>query len=142
MYKILTLMTLICIYTYTLIAQNLNIEIEGIRNDIGLIRLAFFSNEEQFKSETPIFEKIIESSNSKDGHLSITYNDIKPGQYGIALLHDEDKNGKMTYSLCIPSEGFGFSNYSHKGLTKPSFIDFCFIYGNSEKTIKIRVKYI
>jgi uncharacterized protein (DUF2141 family) len=42
-------------------------------------------------------------------------------------LDDENSTGKMEYNMFgIPREGFGFSNYYHKGLLKPHFDAFSF----------------
>ncbi|MDD4150792.1 MAG: DUF2141 domain-containing protein, partial [Bacteroidales bacterium] len=74
--------------------------------------------------------------------INVSYIDIKPGQYGIALLDDENNDKQMNYSFFIPTEGFGFSNYYATGLSKPSFDKFCFDFGKKDKTIVIKVRYI
>jgi len=55
---------------------------------------------------------------------------------GFVILDDE--NGKMNYLLKIPREGFGFSNYLHKGIKVPTFNDFSFTV-EKNKTIEINV---
>ena len=123
-------------------AQSLTIKISGIKNSKGNISLAFFKNSSSFKSESPAFTKIIKKSSVQNGCITVKYSDIKPGTYGVALLDDENRNGKMNYKFFIPKEGFGFSNYYHKGKKKPSFKDFSFLYGSSNKTISIKIKYM
>lgn len=45
-----------------------------------------------------------------------------PGQYAIALYHDEDGNRKLSKGfLGIPKEPFGFSNNPRIGMGPPSF---------------------
>jgi uncharacterized protein (DUF2141 family) len=44
---------------------------------------------------------------------SVTYifRGVKPGTYGLSVIHDENDNGKFdTNFLGIPKEGWGFSN--------------------------------
>ncbi|HNQ68235.1 MAG TPA: DUF2141 domain-containing protein [Bacteroidales bacterium] len=123
-------------------AQTLTVKISGIKNTKGKIKLAIFTSENEFKNETPRFEKIITKNNIVNGCISVSYNDIPKGKYGIAILDDENNNGIMDYSFFIPTEGFGFSDYFHSGLCKPKFEDFSFSLGNEDKTIKIVLKYM
>lgn len=137
---IIVLLLLIC--ATSTFSQTLSIEISGIRNAKGKICLAFFRNEKDFKSETPAFTKTIYKSEAKNGIINVKYTDIKTGQYGIALLDDENGDGKMNYSFFIPTEGFGFSDYYHNGLKKPAFSNFCFNFKDVDKTVKIKVRYM
>jgi uncharacterized protein (DUF2141 family) len=37
------------------------------------------------------------------------FSDIKPGNYAIAVIHDENRNGELdTNMFGIPKEGYGF----------------------------------
>ncbi len=141
--KKLILCILIVSTVATLIyAQTLTVNITGVRNTSGEISLAFFKCEKDFKSEKPAFTKIVKKSLIENGAACVKYSDIKPGTYGIALLDDENKNSKMDYKFFVPKEGFGFSDYYHTGLRKPSYSRFCFCFGDSDKTIKIKVRYM
>ena len=48
----------------------------------------------------------------------------------------------MDYSFMIPQEGFGFSNYYHKGLTAPKFDKFAVEVDGSDEEVLIEVKYM
>lgn len=74
--------------------------------------------------------------------LHLTYADIKPGIYGIAILDDENKNEKMDYGLILPKEGFGFSDYYHTGMKRPKFDSFDFVLKNEIKSVEIKVRYL
>ena len=123
-------------------AQTLTVKISGIRNTKGVIRLAFFTSETEFKKETPKYDKIVNKNNIINGCITVSYDNIPQGKYGIALLDDENNNYKMDYSFFVPSEGFGFSDFIQSGLFKPKFEDFSFDLGNEDKTIKIVLKYM
>lgn len=123
-------------------SQTVRVKISGIRNSEGNIRLAFFASEEEYKKEEPEITKYICKKGLKDGCTTVVYNDIRPGTYGVALLDDENKNGKMDYSFFLPKEGFGFSDYYFKGIIKPSYKHFCFELNKSEKTIFIKLRYM
>ncbi|MDD2635085.1 MAG: DUF2141 domain-containing protein [Bacteroidales bacterium] len=142
MKKIVIILVIVLIYALSVKAQTLIIKISEINNTKGQIRLAFFQSEADFANETPSFAKYIGKSKLKDGAITVKYSNIKKGKYGIALLDDEDCDGVMRYSFFVPREGFGFSNYKHKGMTKPKFKDFCFDYDGGDMTIDIEVRYV
>lgn len=123
-------------------SQTITVKISGIKNSKGNIRLAFFASEEEYKKEDPRITKYISKDRLKNGCITAVYTDIRPGTYGIALLDDENKNGKMDYSFFLPKEGFGFSDYYFKGLTKPSYKNFSFDFGKCDKIIYIKIRYM
>ncbi|HKC68064.1 MAG TPA: DUF2141 domain-containing protein [Bacteroidia bacterium] len=122
--------------------QTLKINITGIRNTEGSICLAFYNTQESFGKEQPLFVKTISKKGLTNGVLSYTYTGLKAGTYGIAMMDDENNNAKMDYGLILPKEGFGFSNYYHTGMSRPTFDKFSFTVSNADKTIEIKVKYM
>lgn len=42
----------------------------------------------------------------------------------------------------LPNEGFGFSNYYHKGMSQPSFNQFDFYLKKETKEIEIKIRYM
>jgi len=123
-------------------SQTLKVNVIGIRNPSGSIVLAFYNTNESFEKEKALFIKKISKSGLVNGTLSITYNDLKSGTYGIAILDDENNNDKMDYGWFLPKEGFGFSNYYHTGLTRPTFDKFDFVLNGDTKTVEIKVRYL
>ena len=121
-------------------SQSLTICIKGIRNDKGVIRLGFYQNEQEFRSDNPFRKETLTKDAIYENPLCVTYSDLKPGTYGIALLDDENENFQMDYKLLIPTEGFGFSGYTPKGLKRPNFDDFKFVFDQQEKSVSIRIK--
>ncbi|MCD6068387.1 MAG: hypothetical protein K0S33_3213 [Bacteroidetes bacterium] len=125
-----------------LTGQTLTIQISGIRNPTGSVRLAFYNNNESFKEEKALFIRTVAKTGIKNGQLSISYSDLKPGVYGIAILDDENNNQEMDYGLILPKEGFGFSDYFHTGMSRPVFTQFDFVLGTGSKTVSIRLRYL
>lgn len=125
-----------------LFAQTMVVDISGIRNKVGLIRLAFFVDEDGFRSEKPSFVRLLDKKLVQNGNMTVCLDSIPSGQYGIALLDDENRNGKLDYMLIIPKEGVGFSNYVHQGIRRPVFSDFSFLLKkNVTLRVPIRLKY-
>lgn len=123
-------------------AQSVTLHFSNLRNTKGFLQIQFFDSEEHFKKEQALFTKLVSKADVKDGKLNVSYSGLKAGTYGIAILDDENSNKKMDYGLVLPTEGFGFSNYYHTGMTRPSFSDFSFMLGTEKKEIQIKVRYL
>jgi len=66
----------------------------------------------------------------------------QPGQYAIALYHDEDANGKLNKTwVGIPDEGFGFSNDAPAPLRAPRFDEAAFTAGTGDNPLEITLRY-
>lgn len=100
------------------------VQVTNLRSNDGHIIVAIFEDEQTFKDEEPKTHKTFKKTKVKDGKLNLKVN-LPPGSYGFTLVDDENKSGDLDYNLIgIPKEGFGFSNYYHTGMTKPSIEDF------------------
>lgn len=126
-----------------LCSQTLDVHITNIRSTKGQICLAIFADEVGFKAERTCWEMKCIKKNIVNGELHIQI-PFKEGEWGFSVLDDENGNGKMDYNLFgIPREGFGLSNYFHRGILKPVFEDFSFkIKKNELKTITVQMKYL
>lgn len=136
------LIFVLCVFTNKIVAQDLTITFTNITNSKGIMRLGFYKNDESFRKGEPLFEKSVSKSSMKDGVLSISYNDIEPGEYGIAVLDDENGNNKIDYSLLFPKEGFGFSNYLSNGFCIPVYEDFKFTFEQANNLVIIKMRYL
>ena len=68
---------------------------------------------------------------------------MKPGRYAIALLHDENSNGKADRVLgMMPKEGFGFSRDAPVRMGPPKFRDAAFDMGTSDRELTIKMRYL
>ena len=129
------------IITLSISAQTLTVEITNIRNNKGNIALAIFIDNTSFDLEKPFIEKTYSKTNLINGKLRVKIK-LKHGVYGISVLDDENSDGEMKYSwIGIPKEGYGFSNFYHKGITKPNFEDFDFIVRKEDKIVQVKMKY-
>jgi len=107
-------------------AQTVELRILNVRSNTGQLCVGVFDSQESFKKEQPCFEKICHKNQFEEEHYSMKIQ-LPAGVYGISVLDDENMDGKMNYSLIgVPTEGFGFGGYKHKGLKKPVFDNFSF----------------
>ena len=139
----LKILLLLLLSAMTLNAQKVEVIITGIRTEKGQILIGVFKDDKSFKKEIPFLGKKFAKVGISNGEMKVQFS-LEPGIYGLSLLDDENSNGKMEYKLLrIPKEGFGFSDYYHKGITKPKFDSFKFsINKDQTKKITIRIRYM
>ena len=104
-------------------ACTLRIHVDGLRNSNGVVGSILFKSpdgwpEDKDKSfrhgPTPIAPDQLQAT--------VVWDDLPPGDYGVAVIHDENRNAKLDRNLIgIPKEGFGFANNPHVGLSAPPF---------------------
>jgi uncharacterized protein (DUF2141 family) len=122
-------------------SSNLRINLQGIRNNKGVILLSLFSSADGYPSDASKADQKIRMP-VKKLQVPIVFKNIKPGKYAIALLHDEDEDGKTaTTFLGLPKEGYGFSNNVMGLAGPPSYQKASFIVPASGTEILIKVRY-
>lgn len=125
-------------------AADLTITIKGLRGVVGNVALCVFAEE---GSDTALFPdcekgKPLRSATLKiaDGTASVTYTGLKDGAYAVALIHDENANGRLdTNFLGIPTEGIGVSN-NPRLFGKPAYGEARFTL-SGKAAVTIQVKY-
>jgi len=121
-------------------SYSITVHITNIRSSKGRIQLQVYKNQETFAKETPWNSFYIYKTNMKNKVITYVIHDIEPGIYGLALLDDENQNKKMDFSMLVPKEGYGFSDYYHTSWSRPVFSDFKFQL-SSNKSVTMKVKY-
>jgi uncharacterized protein (DUF2141 family) len=88
------------------------IEINGVIVNGGSVYVAVYSNEKDYKAETPFIKFILEPVNTK-----ITHNiELPDGEYVVSVFQDKNGDGKLNSAIFgIPTEHIGITNYSLKG---------------------------
>lgn len=126
-------------------ASGLTVTIGNLRSNSGQVLICIFTADGSDKLEFPDCVKghgvRYAQAPISGGKVVMTFNGLKDGVYAIAIVHDENGNGKMdTNFLGIPAEGVGVSTNS-RVFGKPSFEQGQFsIKGNT--AVAIETKYI
>lgn len=117
------------------LTQNtLSIEINGVNySKKGEVRIGIF-NEKGFLDNTKVITgKIVKVSSST---ININF-DLPDGTYAVAVIHDIDKNGKLSTNMFgYPTEPYAFSRNAKGNFGPPTFKD-ASIQLNSDKKISI-----
>ncbi|MFZ7126701.1 MAG: DUF2141 domain-containing protein [Desulfobacterales bacterium] len=120
----------------------IHIKIVNIRNSTGTIGCALFESSAGFPVEFLRFATKIIVLKIEDTQARCDLVDIPPGTYALAVIHDENMNGKMDINwLGIPREGYGFSNDAKAPLGPPLFSAAEFPYHGQVMTMSIRLHY-
>ncbi len=89
----------------------IHVKILNIRNSSGGVACAFFESSVGFPTEFLRSATNIMVIKVRDRQARCDFEDIAPGTYALAVIHDENMNGKLdTNWLGVPTEGYGFSN--------------------------------
>lgn len=119
--------------------STLTVTIQNLKNIDGDILVGLYDNASNFprKVATGKIVKVTEQV------MRVTFPDLKPGNYAVSVLHDENQNKDMDQgTLGIPKEGFGFSNNAKAVMGPPSFKKARFHLPDGNTAITIKMKYI
>ena len=86
----------------------IDIHIEGLRNTQGIVRLCLTRNEAHFpdcNGDPAAIKRSIPAARA----AQVRIEGAAPGTYALAVIHDENSNGRLDRFMAIPREGFGFS---------------------------------
>ena len=120
----------------------IHVKILNIRNSTGTVACALFESPEGFPNEYLHFATNIMIIKIRKSQARCDFEDIPPGTYAMAVVHDENMNGKLdTNWMGIPTEGYGFSNDAKALLGAPSFSAASFLYDGRNIDLTMRLNY-
>ncbi len=141
----LTILVFLVFCPSLLISQNLGkveINFTNLKNDKGSLFIALYeSSPNRFNNDNLFFKKGCTEIN-KDNTAKFVFENITPGKYAVAVLHDANNDGKMNSNVIgLPKEGFGFST-NPKVLTRSPRMDECEFLVEANKTTYLTIKLI
>ena len=117
------------------------INISNIRSTTGKVNVSLFATADGFPSN-PQKAVAIQSLLIQGDQVTLRFDNLPFGTYGIACHHDENGNGKMdTNLLGIPKEGYGISNNALNRFSKPQFEAAKFPFNEAVHSINIKMFY-
>lgn len=122
-------------------AGDVVITVTDLRSTKGVVRACM-------TTRADIFPKCIKDPSahravvSASGKVEIRFTGVKPGNYAIALLHDENDNGKADRAMgMMPKEGYGFSRDAPVKMAPPKFSDAVMAIGEGTARLTIKMRY-
>lgn len=120
----------------------IHVKILDIRNSTGSVACALFESPEGFPIEFLRSATNVMVIKVRKSQARCDFEDIPPGTYALAVIHDENMNGKLdTNVLGIPKEGYGFSNDARALFGAPSFSEASFPYDGQTLDLTIGLHY-
>lgn len=120
---------------------SINITVTSLRSNDGLVRACLTPNPKKFPScnGPGSMELVVPAAET----VTLSFPNVAPGRYAIAVLHDENSNGKADRALMMmPKEGFGFSRDAKVFMGPPSFKDAAFDVGQVPVRQVIKMRYM
>ena len=120
----------------------IHVKILNIRNSTGTIACALFEAPDGFPSEYLRYATNIMVIKIRDTQARCDFLDIPPGTYALAVIHDENRNGKLDINwLGLPTEGYGFSNDAKVLFSAPEFSAASFPYDGQNLELTLSLHY-
>ena len=126
-----------------LLSQNNEVVFSGIRSSKGQIILRIYRDAKSYDDDNPCKILYFKKSNLVKGSMTVKFH-LTPGDYGFALCDDENNSSLMNFNFIgIPTEGFGFSNYYHSGMSSPKFESFKLTVAEDKvNKVKMHIRYL
>ena len=120
----------------------IHVKILNIKNSTGTVACALFESPEGFPNEYLRSATNVMVIKIRKSQARCDFEDIPPGTYALAVVHDENMNGKLDANwLGIPTEGYGFSNNAKAVLSAPSFSEASFTYDGQNVDMTMSLQY-
>jgi uncharacterized protein (DUF2141 family) len=116
------------------------IEVSGFKNTRGTLNCRLFTKAADFPDGDGIVTLRVPITGS---NTSCSFSIVEPGTYAIAVVHDENGNGKLDKNFVgVPSEGYGVSNNKTYALSAPKWNESNFTLGATEsKALLVKLRY-
>jgi uncharacterized protein (DUF2141 family) len=117
------------------------ITITDLRSSKGVVRACMTTRQDIFPKciKDPAAHRAVVPAAPK---VEIRFTGVKPGSYAIALLHDENGNGKADRAMgMMPKEGYGFSRDAPVKMVPPKFKDAVLQIGEGTNHFTIKMRY-
>ncbi|WP_299892124.1 DUF2141 domain-containing protein [uncultured Lacinutrix sp.] len=137
--KILSLTILFTLFTILGFSQEkkgqtITVTIDNVKSNTGAVLLGLHDSTTFMKTDA------LQAAKSKieNNKITVTFKNVKPGEYAIIAVHDENENGKMDYeSHGMPLESYGVSN-NPLSYGPPQYNEAKFNLANKDLNLNIR----
>lgn len=124
------------------VPPKVHLEITGLRSGEGYVRVCMTAQPERFPQCQGDSEAHVRTLPASEV-VSLDFRNVSAGRYAIAVLHDENGNGKVDRALgLMPKEGFGFSRDAPIRMGPPSFGQAAFEVSATDVRQTIRMRYL
>ncbi|MEH1008879.1 DUF2141 domain-containing protein [Winogradskyella sp. ECml5-4] len=113
---------------------SITVTIDNVTSDKGTVKLSLHTVDTFMKGKGLMSAQ----SKIKDGKITVTFENVNPGDYAIIAFHDENENSKMDFrENGMPLESYGMSNNS-MAFGPPNYNDAKFTVADKNLDLNIR----
>ena len=119
----------------------LNITVEGLRNDEGAVCLKVFSGGQGFpnQDDNAVRRECVPITEIP---LTVSFEGLTFGSYAIAVYHDSNGDGQLNRGMFgMPTEGYGFSNDPVVRTGPAKFQDAVFLLVGPDTGVTLQMRY-
>ncbi|MEZ5744738.1 MAG: DUF2141 domain-containing protein [Sphingomonadaceae bacterium] len=115
--------------------------VTGLRSTEGKVLACLTARPQHFPQceKDPEARSLIVKAGAR---VNLDFGNVPAGEYAIAIIHDENANGRLDKRLMMPREGFGFSQNAPVRFGPPSFGKAAFEVDGKGEHQSIRMRYI
>ncbi len=116
----------------------IRVEVSGLRNRQGQLMVGLYNRPEAFPDVGGKFEGVNLFPIEEGRNVAVFH--VPPGTYAVAVIHDENRNGKLDKNFMkIPKEAYGFSNGAKGKFGPPPFSAASFVVGEEGRTVSVEL---
>ena len=134
------MMWLLLLVSASVQQPTLTVHVNGLHNQRGVVQLALFRNAEGYPQHVEL--ATVTRTVAPADAAYIVFEDLEPGTWALAVLHDENENGRLdTTMFGVPIEGIGASRDATRRMGEPRFEDARFELDSRDLTIRVDMRY-
>lgn len=118
----------------------LSLDVTGLRSGKGVLRVCLTAVADNFPKCIDNAESTTRSAPAGSG--AIRFAGLPRGDYAIAVIHDENGNGRLDTLAGIPREGFGFSRNPPIRFGPPRFAAARFTVAGTVDQQQVKMRYL
>ncbi len=133
MNNLLSTIALFLLTTVACFAQEtvtLKVTVPNAGNDTGKMMIGVYEKD-TFMKAAPLHSANV---TIVEGVATYIFENVKPGEYAVSVLHDKNENGRMDFDGNFPSEPYGMSN-NPMTMGPPSWEDAKFTLSENKEVI-------
>lgn len=120
--------------------SRLDVRLDRLRSAKGLIRVCLTADPANFPACVDDRDAVTMTIPAAAGRFAFPA--LPRGDYALAVIHDENGNGRLDTFAGIPREGYGFSRNPAVRFGPPRFAAARFTLDEQEKAERVTVRYI
>jgi uncharacterized protein (DUF2141 family) len=121
------------------LAAEIRVVVTGLENARGLVSIGLHGPSDDFPSPAAMVEG--RNVPAAAGEVTVTFRDVPPGRYAVAVFHDVDGDGALdTGALGLPAEPYGFSRDARGRFGPPDFDRAAFDLGDGAVEVRVALR--